>query len=97
MECEKAVTAALQLQHDVGLMMSNLQVLGQFVISFNRMSSEVMRFAFGQERFPSDAVQAVSPSPRVPLCGPLHGSEGTVATAGWPGRSRACAGLVDIV
>ena len=29
------------------LMMSNLQVLGQFVTSLNRMSSEVMRLAFG--------------------------------------------------
>ena len=39
--------------------------LGHFVMSLNRMSSKVMRLAFGGERFPSDAVQAVSPSPRV--------------------------------
>ena len=57
--------AALQLQHDAELMMSNLQVCGQFVTSLNRMSSEVMRLAFGQESFPSDEVQAISPSPRV--------------------------------
>ena len=65
MDREEAVSAALQLQHDVELMMSNLQVLGQFAMSLNHMSSEVMRLAFGQERFPSDAVQAVSPSPRI--------------------------------
>ena len=65
MEHEEAVTAALQLQHDVGLKMSNPQVLGQFVMSLNRMPSEVMQLAFGRERFPSDAVQAILPSPRV--------------------------------
>ena len=53
MDREEAVSAA------------NLQVLGQFVTSLNRMSSEVMRLAFGQEQYPSAAVQAVSPSPRV--------------------------------
>ena len=49
MDRHQAISAALQLQHDVGLIMSNLQVLGQFVTSLNRMSSEVMRLAFGQE------------------------------------------------
>ena len=65
MKREEAVTAALQLQHDADLITSNLQVLGQFVTSLNQMSSEVMRHAFGKEVFPSDAVQAVSPAPRV--------------------------------
>ena len=37
MEREGAVTAALQLQHDTGLIASNLQVLGQFVTSLNRI------------------------------------------------------------
>ena len=64
MDWEQAVSAALQLQHDAGLMMSNLQVLGQFVTSLNRMSSEVMRLAFGQEQYPSEAIQSVAPSPR---------------------------------
>ena len=31
MDREEAVSAALQLQHDARLMMTNLQVLGQFV------------------------------------------------------------------
>ena len=51
MDREQAVSAALQLQHDAGLMM-------------NRMSSEVMRLAFGQEQYPSEAIQSVIPSPR---------------------------------
>ena len=34
---DRAMSAALQLQHDAGLILSNLQVLGQFVTSLNRM------------------------------------------------------------
>ena len=47
MDRDVGVAAALQLQRDTGLMTSNLQVLGQFVTSLNRMSSEVMRLALG--------------------------------------------------
>ena len=47
--------------------MTNLQVLSQFVTSLNRMSSDVMWLAFGQELYPADAMQAVSPSPCVRL------------------------------
>ena len=59
------MSAALQLQHDGGLILSNLQVLGQFVSSLNRMSSEVMRVAFAHKPFPTEAVQFVAPSHRV--------------------------------
>ena len=62
---ERAMSAALQLQHDTGLTLSNLQVLGQFVTSLNRMSSEVMWVAFDHEPFPMEAVQSVAPTHRV--------------------------------
>ena len=62
---DEAVAAALQLQHDAGLMMTNLQILSLFVTSLNWMSSEVLRLAFGREQFPADAMQAVLPSSRV--------------------------------
>ena len=62
---EKILSAALQLQHDAGLILSNLQVLQQFVTSLNRMSSEVMRVAFDWEPFPSEALQNVAPAHRV--------------------------------
>ena len=62
---ERTMSAALQLQHDAGLILSNLQVLGEFVTSLNRMSSEVMRVAFEHEPFPTEAVQFVAPSHRV--------------------------------
>ena len=65
MDHDEAVSAALQLQQDAGLMMTNLQVLGQFVTSLNRMSSEVMRLAYQRNEFPSGVVQAVSGSDRV--------------------------------
>ena len=63
MDREDAVAAALQLQHDAGLMTSNLQVLGQFVTFLNRMSSEVMCLSFGPEVFPTEAVNVISPVP----------------------------------
>ena len=59
---DEAVVAALQLQHDAGLMMTNLQIPSQFVTSLNRMSSEVLQLAFGREQFPANAMQAVLPS-----------------------------------
>ena len=62
---EKTLSAVLQLQHDAGLILSNLQVLQQFVTSLNRMSSEVMRGAFDQDPFPSEVVQTVAPAHRV--------------------------------
>ena len=57
-----AMSAALQQQHDAGLILSNLQVIGQFVTSLNRMSSEVMRVAFAHKPFPTEAVQSMAPS-----------------------------------
>ena len=59
---ERILAAALQFQHDAGLILSNLQVLGQFVTSLNRMSSEVMRVVFDRDPFPTEAVQFVVPS-----------------------------------
>ena len=41
---EKTLAAALQLQHDAGLILSNVQVLQQFVTSLNRTSSEFVGF-----------------------------------------------------
>ena len=82
---EEAVTAALQLQHDAGLITSNLQVLGQFVTSLNRMSSEVMRLTFGKEVFPSDAVQAISPAPRIHRAAHYMAAMGLWQPPGGPG------------
>ena len=62
---DQAISAALQLQRDAGLIMSNLQVLEQFVTSLNQISSKVMCLVFGQEPYPLEAIQSVALSPRV--------------------------------
>ena len=62
---EKMLGAALQLQHDAGLILSNVKVLQKFVTLLNRASSEVMWVAFGRAPFPADAMQQVVPSYRV--------------------------------
>ena len=62
---DKTLAAALQLQHDASLIMTNMQVLAQFVTSLNRMVSEVMQVEFDREPFPTEAVQFVTPSHKV--------------------------------
>ena len=53
--------------------------------SLNRMSSEVMRLAFGQEQYPSEAVQAISPSPRVRRAAHYMSAMGLWSPPGGPG------------
>ena len=62
---EKTLSAALQLQHDAGLILSNVHVLQQLVTALNRTSSEVMRVVHGRRPFPTDVMQQVVPSYRV--------------------------------
>ena len=81
MDKQDIMAVALQLQWDAGLMASNLQVLGQYVTSLNRMSSEVLRLAFGRENFPSDAVDNAD---QCPGCGHPDDSYGIVVITGWP-------------
>ena len=66
MDCEDAVAAALQFQHDAGVMTSNLQVLDQFITSLNRASSEILRLAVGLVVFPSAIMDVLLPVPRAP-------------------------------
>ena len=62
---EKTLSAALQLQHDAGLILSNVQVLQHLVTALNRTSSEVMRVVHGRGPFPANAMHQVMPSYRV--------------------------------
>ena len=62
---EKALSASLQLQHDAGLILSNVQVLQQLVTALNRTSSDVLRAVHGRRPFPTNAMQQVMPSYRV--------------------------------
>ena len=61
---EDALAAAVNLQRDAGIMLSNLQILSQFVTSLYRMSSETL--AMGSVVFPSEEVVALSTTPRAP-------------------------------
>ena len=62
---DRAVAAALRLHHDASLIMTNVQVMAQFVTSLNRTASEVMRMVYDKEPFPTDVVQFVTPGHRV--------------------------------
>ena len=53
------------LHHDASLIMTNVQVMDQFVTSLNRTASEVMRVVYEKRPFPTDASQYVTPVRRV--------------------------------
>ena len=61
---ECAMAAAVNLQRDAGLMMSNLQILAQFVTALHRMSSEMMCIGIGQVVCPTEDVADLSMTPR---------------------------------
>ena len=61
---EKTLSAALQLQHDAGLILSNVQVLQQLVTALNRTSSDVLRAIHGRRPFPTSTMHQVMPSYR---------------------------------
>ena len=60
---ESAMAAALNLQRDAGFMMSNLQILAQFVMSLHRMSSEMLSIGVDHVVFPVEEVDKLSVMP----------------------------------
>ena len=60
---EQAMAAAVNLQRDAGIMLSNLQILSQFVTSL-RMSSEMLSIDMGLVVFPTEENTDLSPAPR---------------------------------
>ena len=58
------MAAAINLQRDAGIMLSNLQILSQLAMSLSRMSSEMMDLGIGQMVFPHDEVAGLSPAAR---------------------------------
>ena len=61
---ECAIAVAVNLQRDAGLMMSNLQILAQFVTALHRMSSEMMSIGVGHVVFPAEEIAKLSMTPR---------------------------------
>ena len=58
------MAAAVNLQRDAGFMMTNLQILGQFVMSLHRMSAEMLSIGVNHVVFPVDEVDRLSVMPR---------------------------------
>ena len=100
---DRAVSAALRLHHDASVIMTNVQVMSQFVTSLNRTVSEVMRAVYDREPFPTDAVNFVTPGAEFDVrhttwppwaCGALpvlrcfqDPSRSPPATLAWPART----------
>ena len=61
---ESAMAAAVNLQRDAGFMMTNLQILGQFVTSLHRMSAEMLSIGVDHVVFPVEEVDRLSVMPR---------------------------------
>ena len=62
---EQAMAAAVNLQRDAGIMLSNLQILSHFVTSLHRMSLEMLSIGMGRVVFPAEEIADLSPAPRV--------------------------------
>ena len=62
---EKTLSAALQLQHDAGLILSNVQVLQQLVTALHGVSANVMGAVRGDQPFPTHAMRLALLSGRV--------------------------------
>ena len=58
------MAAAINLQRDAGVMLSNLQILSQFAMAMNRMSFSMMALGLGQSLFPKVEVNDLAPAPR---------------------------------
>ena len=61
---ESAMAAAVNLQRDAGFMMSNLQIMAQFVMSLHRMSAEMLSIGVDHVVFPVEEVDKLSVMPR---------------------------------
>ena len=60
------MAVAVNLQRDTGIMLSNLQILSQFVTSLHRMCSEMMALGMGRVVFPSKEIADFSTATRAP-------------------------------
>ena len=63
---ENVLVAAVNLQRDAGLILSNLQIMSQFVTLMHRISTEMMSLGLGRLVFPSAEVAGLSTTPRAP-------------------------------
>ena len=62
---EQAIEAARQLHWDVCLMTSNLNILDQYTLCLQSMAVTILELSLGARAFPSAAVAAEAPVPRI--------------------------------
>ena len=94
MDRDRAVAAALRLHHDASLIMTNVQVMSQFVTSLNRTASEVMAHSICQGTFPDRRGSFCDTGAQSSSCGTLHGRNGPVAPYQCSGISCTHLGLL---
>ena len=63
----EAVTAAVHLQHDVGLMQTNVDVLDQYALSLQKAASRIIDICLGPSKYPASEVETGTLGPRVYL------------------------------
>ena len=61
----EAVTAAVHLQHDVGLMQTNVDVLDQYALSLQKAASRIIDICLGPSKYTASEVQMGTLGPRV--------------------------------
>ena len=91
---ERTVAAALRLHHDASLIMTNVQVMAQFVTGLNRTASEVMRVVYDKEPFPTEAVNFVTPGRRVRRAADYMAAMGLWRPTGRTSTSRSSASVI---
>ena len=62
---DQAVAAAVNLQWDVGLMQTNVDVLDQYALSLQKTASRMIELCLGSREFPAEDVAAGALGPRV--------------------------------
>ena len=89
---DRAVSEALRLHHDASLIMTNVQVMSQFVTSLNKTASEVMQTCQGA--VPDRRGSICDTGAQSSTCGTLHGRHGPVAPYQCSGISWTHLGLL---
>ena len=62
---DQAVTAAVHLQRDVGLMQTNVDVLDQYALSLQKAASRIIDFCLGPCEYPAAEIATGALGPRV--------------------------------
>ena len=62
---DQAVTAAVHMQHDVGLMQTNVDVLDQYALSLQKAASRIIERCLGPCKYPKSEVEMGALGPRV--------------------------------